>query len=332
MTLTLTDRYIDAAVRTLPTESQEDVRAELAAAIADNIEARTQQGDTHEHAERVVLTDLGDPDVLAASYAERPLQLIGPKYYLLWWRLLKLLLVIVPVTGAAGVAIAKLLTDAPIGDVIGSVLAVAVGAIVHVAFWTTLVFAILERTGADTGVRWSLDNLPEPRDTGAGRGDLIGSLVFIGLMAAALLWDRFIGFVFIADRGLDLEQGLGAQTSAMSVLNPELWPFWLSLILVLLGLEAALAVSIFARRGWNVAFASLNTVLAVAFAALFLTLLLAGKLLNPELVHYVLGRGDVTPETVRILAIVLGVAVVVVATLDIAGGWRKASRSRATRP
>lgn len=332
MTLTLTDRYIDAAVRTLPAESQQDVRAELAAAIADDIEARTQQGDAYEHVERSVLTDLGDPDVLAASYTERPLQLIGPKYYLLWWRLLKLLLVIVPVTGAAGTAIANLLTDAPIGDVIGSVFAVAVGAIVHVAFWTTLVFAILERTGADTGVRWSLDDLPEPRETGSGRGDLIGSLVFIGLFAAALLWDRFIGLVFIADRGVDIEQGLGAQTSAMPVLNPELWPFGISILLVLLGLEAALAISIFARRGWNVAFASFNTVLAVAFASLFVALLLTGQLLNPEFVDYALGRGDVNPETVRILAIVLGVGVIVIAALDIVDGWRKASRSQAKRP
>ena len=41
-------------------------------------------------AEREVLTELGNPAQLAARYADRRLQLIGPTYYLAWLRLLKL--------------------------------------------------------------------------------------------------------------------------------------------------------------------------------------------------------------------------------------------------
>ena len=96
MSATLTERYISATIRSLPAESQEDVRAELAASIADAVEARTEQGEDPGAAEREVLTGLGDPAVLAAGYADRPLHLLGPRHYLTWRRLLIVLLWIVP--------------------------------------------------------------------------------------------------------------------------------------------------------------------------------------------------------------------------------------------
>lgn len=327
MASTLTDRYIAATIRTLPSESQGDVRAELSASIADDIEARLERGETQDEAERAVLTTLGDPDALAASYVDRPLHLIGPRYYLTWLRLLKLLWIIVPVTAAAGVLIAQLISDAPVAEIIGSVFAVGIGAIVHVGFWVTLVFIILERTGADTGVKWSLDALPEPQETGAGRGDLIASLVFLGLAAGALLWDRFVGFVLVAENGVDISAGIEMQTTAMPVLNPELWPWWLGGVLALIAIEAALAITVYAARGWNPGFAAVNTVLAIAFSALILYLLSTGQLFNPDFLHYTLGRGDVSPGVGRMLAALLGVAVVGVSAWDAVDGWRKARRA-----
>ena len=61
MSATLTERYISATIRSLPAESQEDVRAELAASIADAVEARTEQGEDPGAAEHEVLTGLGAP-------------------------------------------------------------------------------------------------------------------------------------------------------------------------------------------------------------------------------------------------------------------------------
>lgn len=108
MTATLTERYIAATVKSLPSELQPEVRDELHASIADAVEARAEQGESLEQAERAVLTDLGDPGALAAGYADRPLHLIGPRYFLTWWRLLKVLIAIVPACAFAGIAIAGL--------------------------------------------------------------------------------------------------------------------------------------------------------------------------------------------------------------------------------
>lgn len=328
MTSTLTDRYISAVVRSLPTETQADVQAELAASIADDIDARREQGQSLDEAERDVLSALGDPDALAAGYADRPLHLIGPKYYLTWWRLLKLLWMIVPVTAFAGVTIGMSLADQPIGEIIGSAFSAGIGAFVHVGFWTTLVFFILERSGADAGVKWSVDALPEPQETGAGRGDLIASLVFLGIAAGALLWDRFVGFVFATEGSVDISEGLGIQTDAIPVLNPELWPWVLGIALILIAVEAALAIMVYANRGWNRSFAMLNTVLAVVFAGGALYLLATGQLINDMLFEFILRSADTTEDLGRILAILLGVTIAGVAIWDIVDGWRKALRRR----
>lgn len=208
MNATLTERYISAVVKSLQ-ESQDDVRAELEASIAEDVEGRVGQGEDREDAERAVLTELGDPAVLAAGYADRPMHLIGPRYYVMWWRLLKLLLIIVPTVVAGGSVFGQLIAGTGPGTIIGqTVLAVMMSAL-HVAFWVTLSFVILERSGADLGMRWTLDDLPEPRPTSTGRGEPIVELVFLLVFAAVILWDALRGLVPI-----------GGET--LSILNPDL--------------------------------------------------------------------------------------------------------------
>jgi hypothetical protein len=311
MSATLTDRYIEATVRTLPVTAQEDVRAELAASIADDVDARLEQGQPADVAEREVLTALGDPSVLAARYADHPLHLIGPRYYLAWWRLLKLLLAIVPACVVAAVALGQALSGAAIGTIVAQAIATALGVAVHLAFWVTLVFVILERTGADTGLAWSLDDLPDAQDRGRGVGDLVASLVFLALMVGALLWDHFRGVVYVGGEWLPL-------------LHPELWPGWTAVLLALVAGEVALAFVIFAR-GWSPAAAVANAALAVVVLSLALTGLGRGVLVNPELVRFL--TAEAGADVPRILAVILGFTVAGVCVWDGIDGFLKARRA-----
>lgn len=312
MTTTMTERYIAATVKTLPPEVQDDVWAELEASITDAVEARVEQGDVRADAERAVLTELGDPAVLAAGYADRPLHLIGPRYYLTWWRLLKLLLTIVPICAVGGVILAQTLADASIGAVIGQAVVVAMSVVVHVFFWVTLVFVILERSGADTGVRWDVDQLREPAPTGVGRSDLIGSLVFLGLAVGALLWDRWRGFVVVND-------------DALPILNPGLWGWPIVGLFAIIAMKAAMAVLIYARGRWSTATAVANTVLAVLFAVWAMTLLTSGQLIGPEFLG-VAGNNHVNADTLHTLAVLLGFGIVGFSVWDIVDGWLKRRR------
>lgn len=313
MTTTLTERYIAATVKSLPAETQNDVRAELEASITDAVEARIEQGEEHEAAERTVLTELGDPGALAASYVDRPLHLIGPKYYLTWWRLLKLLLWIVTPCAIGGVALAQALADAPIGTIIGEAVVVGIAAIVHLSFWVTVVFAILERTGVETGTTWDVDQLPEPQSTGTGRSDLVVSLVFLSLTVGVLLWDYFRGFV-------------RPDGEALPILNPALWPLGITALFVLIGLEAVLAIAIHKRGRWNTALAVVNTAIAVLFVSWALTLLVRGDLFNPELLDFILRVSGIEQDVLRILAILTGFGIVGFSAWDIVDGWLKRYR------
>ncbi|GAA2904601.1 hypothetical protein JOD62_000798 [Microbacterium keratanolyticum] len=313
MAATLTARYIDAVTRSLAPNAQEDVRVELEASIADAVEARLEQGESPDAAERGVLTELGDPAALAAGYAERPLHLIGPRYYLVWWRLLKLLLIIVPVSVLGAVALGQTLANAPIGEIIGTSIGAAVTVAMHVAFWVTFVFFLLERTGADTGVRWNVDMLPEPQENGTGRSEMIASLVFLVIAAGAVIWDHFRGFAFV--------DGV-----AVPVLNPELWPGWITALFLLMGAEGALAIAVYGSRRWTRAFAVANTALAVLFVSWGLTLLVRGDLINPVFIELAF-TGRVDGEVLRILAVLTGFMIVGISAWDAIDGWRKARRA-----
>ncbi|MHC2999707.1 permease prefix domain 1-containing protein [Microbacterium sp. HJ5] len=315
-TTSLTDRYVDAAMRTVPEAQRTDLATELRGSIDDQIEARVAEGDAPEAAERAVLTELGDPDKLAAGYTDRPLWLVGPRYYLQWWRLLKLLLWIVIPCAVFGVSLAMVLDGATFGEIMGAIWPLALTVGVHLAFWTTLVFVIVERTeGREKSMpfeEWTVDQLPEPRPRGAGLGDLVASLVFLAVAAGAILWDLFIGFV-------PTEPGL-------SFLDPGLWPGWILGLFALMALEAGLAVTVYALGRWTVWLAVVNGVLNAAIAIPAIWLLMQGELINPEYFPTIIGEEGA--DVGAIVATVVGFVIAGIAVWDTVDGTLKAVRAR----
>lgn len=312
---TLTDRYVDAAMRTVPERQRDDLATELRASIDDQVEARIEEGEPHETAERAVLTDLGDPDRLAADYTGRPLWLVGPRYYLEWWRLLKLLLWIVIPCATVAVALAQLLSGADIGEIIAETVVVGMNVALHLFFWVTLIFVILERSGHETMTAgpWTPDRLPEPRQRGAGLTDLVATLVFLGVAVGAVLWDRFVGVVH-----LDGEW--------MSFLAPGLWPWWIVALFVLIALEALLAISVYAKGRWDVGSATVNLFLNLTIAGGTLWLLAQQQLVNPEFFSALAAQTGDTVATV--VSTILGFVIVAVAVWDTTDAYLKASRAR----
>lgn len=316
-TATLTDRYVYAAARDVPEAQRTEFARELRERIADEVDARlaAADGTSTEDAEAAVLRELGDPSALAAAYVDRPLQLIGPRYYLTWKRLLTLLYsIVLPVTAGA-VLLAQLLAGSEPGDVAVEVIGTVVALVVHLGFWVTLVFAILERSpGTQAVEQWTPDKLPEIRDEGrAGRlGDLIASLVFLTLFAVLILWQQVSPPFF---------DGPG---EAIAVLDPDLWSFWLPYFLVLIVLEMLFAVAIY-LGGWNWPLAIANLVLNVAFTVPALWLLATGQLFNPAFLDAV---GWPWGEAAGVTTTVLVIVFIGVAVWDVIDGVIKTVRGR----
>lgn len=318
VTATLTDRYVETAMRTVPEKQRPDLAAELRASIEDQIDAQIAAGQTTDEAERAVLTGLGDPDALAARYTDRPLWLIGPRYYLTWWRLTKLLWAIVPACAAFGVALAEVLAGSGIGETIGAIMPVVISVIVNIGFWTALVFFIIERSGGKEIAigGWTPDQLPEKKERGAGLTDLVASLVFLLLAAGAVVWDRFVGLAYLAEAD-----------GWMPALAPALWPGWILGLFVLIALEIALAVWVYVQGRWTWASATANAALNVAFVVPLLWLLTRDELLNPAVFPALL-PAESAQTVMTILTLLLGFGAVGVAAWDTVDGFLKARRAR----
>lgn len=309
---TLTDRYVWAAARSVPESQRDEFGRELRERIGDAVDALVETGRASADAERMALVELGDPAALAASYVDRPLQLIGPRYYLTWWRLLKLLYSVALPLAVAAVALARLLSGADVGDAIGGAIGVGLSIAVQMGFWTTLAFAVLERTpGKGADLAWTPDMLPQLPDLGRpGRlSELIASLVFLALFAAVLVWQHF---------GLPWVEAL----ESIPLLDPDLWSFWVPFFLVLIVLEMLFAIAIYAW-GWNWWLAAANLVLNVAFVVPALWLFTMGQLINPEALE-VMGWpwGDAGEVIVPIIVVV----VIGVAAWDVVDGIIKTVR------
>lgn len=315
METNLTDRYVDAVTRTVPEKQREDVAAELRASISDQIDARLETGAERRDAERAVLLELGDPDKLAADYSDRPLFLIGPRLFLTWWRLLKLLWWIVVPLAAFGIALGQTLAGAPFGAIVGTTIGGSIAVATQLAFWVTLVFALVERGDEAKApiVEWTPDRLSETQEKSVGVGEVIAAFVWVVLGAGAMVWDLTIGFV---------------PDSSLSFLDPHLWPWGVIYATLLLVLDAGLLVVVHLRGRWTTLLAMVRTVLTLAFTIPALLLLAQGRLINPEFFPTVIPTGGDTSgaEVGQIVAIVTGFMIAGIAVWSIIDTFRRARK------
>ncbi|RZU66217.1 hypothetical protein EV379_2569 [Microterricola gilva] len=324
---TLTDRYVWAAVRSIPEKQRGELEPELRGLIADTTDAQREKGVSDADIERATLLELGDPVRLAAGYTERPLQLIGPRYYLDWLRLLKLLLVIVVPIAALGAALGRLLSGGDVGDVFGALFVTAIGVAVHLSFWVTLVFALVERGGVQRIktpgdgplLEWTPDSLPQLPAPAARRQslvELILGLVFLAVFAGWFVWQQFNSFLTDADG------------TPIPVLEPALWSGWMYWFLGLIVLEGVFAVWVYQRGRMTMGLATLNLFMNIAFTVPAVWLLLTGQLINQEFLDAIPDT-DADFDTAMSYALpVIAFIVIGVAVWDVIDGYIKAWRSR----
>jgi Zn-dependent protease with chaperone function len=203
----------------------------------------------------------------------------------------------------------------------GTIWPVAIGLVVHMGFWTTLVFAVLERTTPQGRAltKWDPATLPQIPVKGTIRSlDTGAALVWLTLYIAALIGQQFFSPL------------LDAAGDPLPVINPELWSFWLPYFIGLAVLEAVFAVVLHRTRHWTVPLAIVNTALALAFTIPAIILLWAGDVMNPAFAE----RLDLTAlfSAGGVVTIVLVFVTGVIAAADIIDGFVKAIRGSGSWP
>lgn len=302
----LTERYVQEVVRRIPAGQRDDVASELRVTIADTMDA--QNPAAPDEAERVVLSEMGDPIRLAARYADRPLALIGPSSYPTYVRLLTVLLgVVLPVAVAALMVLAVLDGE----DLVG-VLATGIGAVVTIGAqmiaWPTLVFALVERRTHRT-VRarstWSPDDLPAVQKSGRGAVSCCVSAVGNALLLGLIVWQQ-------------TARPYNVDGERLQILNPELWSGWIWPVLagltgvILLNLVHAITPT------WTITMAGGYALSEALFALPLAWILYQQDFFNPPfLTHF--NQGWTTPDEFY-TALALGILIV--------GAWSVYGRVR----
>jgi hypothetical protein len=308
----LADRYVWGVLRAVPERQRADLEPEIRALVADAVDARAADDTNPAAAERAALTELGDPEALAARYTDRTLYLVGPSYFPDYRRLLMLLLaIVVPIT-TLSVLYAGAISGTGLGKLALDAVAVGFNVGIQLAFWVTLAFALVERYGRRTAspAAWTPDRLPAlPAPSRLTLGEAVLSALGSAFVIGVILWRP----PFYVDG------------TTVAFFDPALGDFWFPWFIVIAVLEIVFTVALYAARRWTWTFAAANAVLAAAFAIPAIWLLQERLVLSPDAVTRLqaIGAGaSIDPTTA-----VVTVAIAAIAAWDAINGFLKARRS-----
>jgi hypothetical protein len=301
----LTDRYVAAVLRSVPEKTRGDIERELRASIGDALDARLAKGEAPETAEIAVLTELGDPGKLAAEYAGPPQYLIGPGVFHLYVRTLGLVLAfVVPVTWSLFVAI-WVAGGASLPSAVLTASLAALFVALLIGFMTTAGYAAVDRCADEPELaelaaafgkpgQWTPDRLPasaavRPLRVGDAVEQIVGGSIGIALVFVQRSVSPFSD----------------AQGNVIPILNPDLWSFWLP---VLVAIAAAWILAEFAMLGrgsWSPGIALVISVISLASATAYIYLLATGQLFNPAFFEKLGMRPWIEAGSISVLIMIL---------------------------
>ncbi|WP_040796673.1 hypothetical protein [Nocardia higoensis] len=216
----LIDRYVHAVLVHIPRSQRE--------AAADRLRARIT-GESSGRATREVLVELGPPEDQARRFRGAPRQLIGPRLYDTYLRVLwPTIRVVALVVG--GVSLLAATVDEGTPEMDGGVLAEAItsafSGAVYTAVWVTVVFAVIERTAPGAVLReWRPDDLPPvPRGHEIPLGDAIADLVFgVAVLVGCLCLVPALAPSFLTEVTEHLDPGVVERLLPLAVAVAALW-------------------------------------------------------------------------------------------------------------
>ncbi|QOS89406.1 HAAS signaling domain-containing protein [Peribacillus sp. JNUCC41] len=287
----LIELYIQEVTRRLPEKSREDIALELQSTIEDMLPADHTEQDV-----KAVLLKLGDPVTLASRYRDRPMHLIGPRYFDVYICLLKM---IIPI--AAVISLIGLIGDNPFRDmentvvdailiIIGKGIAGIISTGIQVFFWLTISFAILERvdTSKDQSPLtkdlkpWTPENLKDIPNISKKK-----AVPMIEIFASLLGLSVFVALYFNAANLLGVyEKRNGSLIFVTPSFNQEvLNSYWLLVSgVVIIGVILAI-YKLFLRR-WTLKLALFHAIYQLLSTLTFIIIISNPDLLNPEFTAY----------------------------------------------
>ncbi|MFJ2666374.1 HAAS signaling domain-containing protein [Nocardia fluminea] len=201
----LIDRYLHAVLVHVPRSSRAEAAEELRAGLAEQMPGGSV---------REALAQLGPPEDQARRFRGAPRQLIGPRLYDTYLRVLWPAAKVVAIIAGGVSLLAAAVDGESVPTVVGILqdgLSSAFAGAVYTAFWVTVVFAIIERVApAAVLYEWRPDDLaPVPHGREIPLGDVIGDLVFaVAVLVVTLCFFPALAPSFLVEIADGLDTGV----------------------------------------------------------------------------------------------------------------------------
>jgi hypothetical protein len=271
------DRYIYAVTRHLPESIRDDVSKEL----RSNIEDMLPEG-ANENQVKEVLEKLGNPARLADEYNPGKRYLIGPGLYSSYLYLLKLVAGIAALTLGCIALFSWVFNPPSVQDsakLVSDVISAVFEGALQGAFWVTLVFAIMERSGVHEGnnpfikKKWTLKDLPRVPDSDKKPISRVATtieMIFTVLCAMVLIFKpEAICFSFHGSK-------------LIPILNTERLKSYIIVIILLAVIRLGILVWKTISPYWGISLAAANAVHNAALCVLVLLMVSDTNLVNNE--------------------------------------------------
>ncbi|MGH0798548.1 HAAS signaling domain-containing protein [Bacillus cereus] len=330
--MNLIDLYIQEVAKRLPEKNREDITLELRSTIDDMLPEDYNEKDV-----KSVLEKLGSPVSLANGYLDRPMHLIGPRYFDVYTTLLKM---IIPI--AAVIALISMVAENFIGNsgdqavlnVIFQLIGKGIGEIfevgLHVFFWLTLVFVILERTDTDKGIeplttslkKWTPDDLKNisyiPKKKAISKFEVFGGLMWTAVWATLYFYaNHLVGVYNGTANGLKFV----SPTFNQDVLL-QYWP----IVVIMIVFEICISLYKLVQGQWTQRLAIGNAILQVAGTIVFIVIVVNLHVFNAGFITYLANAFTISLEGFKTWLVGGGIVIYTLsAAINIFDGFRKAS-------
>lgn len=333
--MNLIEAYIYEVTRRLPEKSRNDIALELRSTIEDMLADDFTEEEVIE-----VLSKLGDPATLAASYRDTPMHLIGPKVYDAYIWTMKMIIpwaILITILAHVVETIVLFSGDESVLSVVIKSFGIMIVNIIHVLiqtfFWVTIVFIFIERVGLSKsdlpmtkyGTEWTPEQLKLvhiiPKKKAIPKGEVIFGLVWTAIWVVLYFNADHLAGVY---RSMD---GSGLQM-VMPALNQSILMSYLPIVLPFAALEIGLTLYKWKERQWTMKLVVINAFIKVLSLIVFVVIASNPSLINEAMIPYLANIMELNISSVNNFmewAVWTAIAAVVVTTVfEIYETYRKA--------
>ncbi|WP_226682813.1 HAAS signaling domain-containing protein [Sutcliffiella horikoshii] len=290
--MNLIELYVQEVIRRLPESQQEDIGLELRSTIEDMLPEGYEEEDV-----KTVLSELGHPAKLASGYLDKPMHLIGPRFFDVYVSLLKLIIPLAMIISFCVVTFVGILSYSGEGEIfpvifgmIGEGVWNSLSAGVQTFFWITVTFAMVERYDSSNNTNpitskwkeWTPDDLKDvpyiPKRKAIGKIELLGSLIWTVIWVAGYFnANKLLGIYEKGEEGLTLVTPLFNQSQLIS--------FW-ALVIVVMMVEVGLVAYKWRLGHWTMKLVIANAIVHAVSLAVFILVFHNLAVFNPAFFHY----------------------------------------------